>query len=527
MSLAVKGCPSCHVMPGRMLKVHVSPSCDWVQLSATPGAACSVDLSKFSRRSKFSANTSYSGVSIAFHGFTVRMLLTVPSMKVPPDPPADAGAEADAEALALCAHAVPAASSTTIRPLSRTRSPLRTFLMWSLLPWELRVGSYVPLRPRRHAGLVDGERLRVGVQGRLHAKRYRRQVLPMPEGQLVENGDLERPQAALQDVLDRAGTRGVGAGSPPVALEQFADHHAADLVELARVRELMELHLHDVRKLVHLFEEQDRAVEDGIPGRTDQVDEREQVAADDGRGDAAACDRADVRIVGVAGDVARAARGEGCDRRVPGERRALRYPHRAEARAVEGGETGLLAKGDVQVRDVGEAHQRLGIVRDQIVVEEGKDLDRARTAPENLDHVDLRVGEQRVQVFGSLLRGTGDVVVLQPHRVGELDRVALVPPPPERAVDVAGVEVRPGRGHHADRAALVERTAEAGGGDGGHTRSSARCGVLGLPEAGRPNRVRNEALTSVDLVLSCGWSPRSVRRGARMAGIMTESALER
>src|SRR3954447_13108455 len=155
MSLAVKGCPSCHVMPGRMLKVHVSPSCDWVQLSATPGAACSVDLSKFSRRSKFSANTSYSGVSIAFHGFTVRMLLTVPSMKVPPDPPADAAAEADAEALALCAHAVPAARSTTIRPLSRTRSPLRTFLMWSLLPWELRVGSYVPLRPWRHAGLVD------------------------------------------------------------------------------------------------------------------------------------------------------------------------------------------------------------------------------------------------------------------------------------------------------------------------------------------------------------------------------------
>src|SRR3954452_11945880 len=155
MSLAVKGCPSCHVMPGRMLKVHVSPSCDWVQLSATPGAACSVDLSKFSRRSKFSANTSYSGVSIAFHGFTVRMLLTVPSMKVPPDPPADAAAEADAEALALCAHAVPAASSTTIRPLSRTRSPLRTFLMWSLLPWELRVGSYVPLRLWRHAGLVD------------------------------------------------------------------------------------------------------------------------------------------------------------------------------------------------------------------------------------------------------------------------------------------------------------------------------------------------------------------------------------
>src|SRR3954468_24997293 len=131
MSLAVNGCPSCHVIPGRMLKVHVRPSGDWVQLSATPGEACRVDLSKFSRRSKFIARTSYLGDSIAFQGFTVRMLLTVPSMNVPPEPPVDAeaDADADADALALCAHAVPAVNNTMIRPLNVTRSPLRTFLM--------------------------------------------------------------------------------------------------------------------------------------------------------------------------------------------------------------------------------------------------------------------------------------------------------------------------------------------------------------------------------------------------------------
>src|SRR5262245_20653447 len=174
MSLAVNGWPSCHVIPGRMLKVHVRPSDDWVQLSATPGDACSVDLSKFSRRSKFRASASYSGDSIAFHGFTVRMLLTVPSMNVPPDPPADADSAADALALALWAHADPAASSTMIMPLSVTRSPLRTFLMWCLLPWELRVGSYVPLRARHHAGLLDGQGLRVRVQGSLHPKGHGR-----------------------------------------------------------------------------------------------------------------------------------------------------------------------------------------------------------------------------------------------------------------------------------------------------------------------------------------------------------------
>src|SRR5690242_13436355 len=110
MSFAVNGWPSCHVMPGRMSNVHVRPSGDWVQLCATPGAACSVDLSKFSRRSKLRASTSYSGDSIAFHGFTVDTLLIVPSMNVPPDPPAsEADADADAFALALCAQAVPAA----------------------------------------------------------------------------------------------------------------------------------------------------------------------------------------------------------------------------------------------------------------------------------------------------------------------------------------------------------------------------------------------------------------------------------
>src|SRR6476619_1816202 len=105
MSFAVSGWPSCQVASLRMLKVHVRPSGDWVQLVARPGAAWRLDLSKFSMRSKFSASTSYSGASIAFHGFTVPMSLIVPSMNVPPGV-SDAAAEADAFALALWAHAV-------------------------------------------------------------------------------------------------------------------------------------------------------------------------------------------------------------------------------------------------------------------------------------------------------------------------------------------------------------------------------------------------------------------------------------
>src|SRR3954447_4799285 len=274
MSLAVNGWPSCHVIPGRIWKVHVSPSDDWLQLVATPGDACSVDLSKFSRRSKFRASTSYSGDSIAFQGFTVRMLLTVPSMNVPPDPPA-ADAEADPDALALCAQAAPAARSTMIRPLTKTRSPLRTFLMWCLLPLDLRVGSYVPLRPRRHPGLVDRQRLCVGVQGGLHPKGYRCCVLPVSEGQLVDDRDVQGEQAPLQDVLDRAGPRRLRAGLAPVALEQLADDDPDDVVELAGERELMEMDFDHVRRFVHLFEEQDRPVEDRVPGRPPEEHDRQ------------------------------------------------------------------------------------------------------------------------------------------------------------------------------------------------------------------------------------------------------------
>ena len=138
-------------MPWRMSKVHERPSGDWVQLVATPGDACRVDLSKFSRRSKLSARTSYSGDSIAFHGLTVRMSLMVPSMNIPPAVP-DGAADADAFALALWAQAVPAARITMIIPLSVTKSPLRTFLM---VPpsMQLRVAF---LRPFYDPGCTPG-----------------------------------------------------------------------------------------------------------------------------------------------------------------------------------------------------------------------------------------------------------------------------------------------------------------------------------------------------------------------------------
>ena len=212
-------------------------------------------------------------------------------------------------------------------------------------------------------------------------------------------------------------------------------------------------------------------------------------------------------IVRVAGHLAGAAARERRDGGVPGERLALGDPHRSEAGPVERREPGLLPQRDVQVRDVGEAHQRLRVRGDQVVVEVGEDLDRAGAAPEHLDHVDLGVGEQGVQVLGPLLGRPRDVVVLEPGRVGEFDLVAAVPPPAQGAIDVAAVEIGARRGHHADRAALGERPTETCCGDVGHVDASKGWVGVRSPDRAGPKLVRNEALTSVDLVLSRRRAP--------------------
>jgi hypothetical protein len=80
-----------------------------------------------------------------------------------------------------------------------------------------------------------------------------------------------------------------------------------------------------------------------------------------------------------------------------------------------------------------------------------------------VDDVDLRVGEKRVQVLGTLLGRACDEVVASVDPCGELDAVALRLPPLDAAEKVGTVLPRArGRGD-ADGSAVGKGAGEEGG----------------------------------------------------------------
>jgi hypothetical protein len=83
----------------------------------------------------------------------------------------------------------------------------------------------------------------------------------------------------------------------------------------------------------------------------------------------------------------------------------------------------------VQGGDVGIAAEGLGVLGDQLEVEVGDQLHRPEPAGQALDHVDLGVGEHRLQVAGPPVGVAGDVVVAGPDAVGQLHPVAALLPP--------------------------------------------------------------------------------------------------
>ena len=103
--------------------------------------------------------------------------------------------------------------------------------------------------------------------------------------------------------------------------------------------------------------------------------------------------------------------------------------------------------------DVGEADERLRVLRDHVVVEERYDLRGAVAAAQRLHDVDLGVREQRVEIAGARLRIAGEVVVLRVDAGAELDLVAALLPPADAAVDLGPVLERARRRGNPDRAA--------------------------------------------------------------------------
>jgi len=209
---------------------------------------------------------------------------------------------------------------------------------------------------------------------------------------------------------------------------------------------------------VHVFEEEDAAVEVELPRRRQRFAKQPEAAADERRGCAATADRADVRIVRPCGDLAQRLRiGKRSQEPLLRPVASLGAAHAGEARTVEADEPGPLANRDVQDGDVGVADQRLRVRGDDVEVEVRDDLRRAIATAQHLDHVDLGVGEQRVQVVGSAARIPGDVVVAGIDAVRELDVVPALRVPAHAAVDLGPLLERTGGGRHPNSAAFRKR----------------------------------------------------------------------
>ena len=198
---------------------------------------------------------------------------------------------------------------------------------------------------------------------------------------------------------------------------------------------------------VHVLEEEDRAVEVDLPGRSHGLHEEPEAAACKRRRGLAANDGAHVGVVRVARDLARAAAPQNLEEARSGERRRLLVAHACDTGAVERGETRALPDRDVEGGDVGIADERLRVRGDDVEVEEGNRLRRPVAALHAVDDVDLGVGEEGVQVVGALLGRARDEVVpsVDPRR--QLDAVPLRFPPLDSAEKIGAVLPRArGRG---------------------------------------------------------------------------------
>ena len=167
-------------------------------------------------------------------------------------------------------------------------------------------------------------------------ERQRGEMLAVAEGELVDDGDAERLEVALEHVLDRLGARPLGPPLLPVALVHVADDDADDAVELPGLVQLGQHPVHVPGGRVHVLEEEDAAVERDLPRRPHRLQQQPEAAADDRRGDPAAVDRAHVRVVRVARHLARAAAAQHREQAVAAEVGRVLVAHAGEPVAVEG-----------------------------------------------------------------------------------------------------------------------------------------------------------------------------------------------
>src|SRR4051794_21614819 len=424
----------------------------------------------------------------ATYGFNESIRELVPILKVPPLFELEPGAP-DANSV----------TAPTARP--RTRIANDRFFM-----------SPSSLTSRSERRFVHREGSAIGVERTTNAERKCSEVLPVAERKLVEHGNAQRLEVLLEHVFERARACPVGSFPlvAPVAVLHLSDDHSGDSLELAGGGELRQEAVDVVRRRLHVLEEQDRVVGLELPRRAHRLHQEPQAAADERCRDLPAVQRADIRVVGIPRDLARAVARQHVDESFAREARPVFVADSDEAVAVQRGEASRLADRNVQGGDVGIPDERLGVRADDIEVEVRNRLGRAEAALQALHDIDLGVREESGEVGRAAARVAGDVVVTIEDAVGELDVVTLRLPPLDAAQNLRARVVRARRRGDSDRPAGRQRTTEERGltHEG---RCSFRTGGKGkiLPDAAsamRPRRRSSSPFEASRCLATCSSS---------------------
>src|SRR3954466_2790105 len=238
----------------------------------------------------------------ATYGFSESMRELVPILKVPPLFELEPGAP-DANSV----------TAPTARPSTRIAND-RFFMSPSLMT------------SRTERRFVHREGSAIGVERTTNAERKCSEVLPVAERKLVEHGNAQRLEVLLEHVFERARACPVGSFPlvAPVAVLHLSDDHSGDSPEPAGGGELRQEAVDVVRRRLHVLEEQDRVVGLELPRRAHRLHQEPEAPADERRVHAAAAERANVRVVGIARDFACPVAGEHLQQPFARELRRLR-----------------------------------------------------------------------------------------------------------------------------------------------------------------------------------------------------------
>ena len=269
-----------------------------------------------------------------------------------------------------------------------------------------------------------------------------------PNGMLARHGIARVPRHFAKDVGERALLVGRLLGN----VGEMAERDAGQPIERAGEPQMREHSIDAIDGLVHVLEDENRAVERRAVRRAEERGDEREVATD----------QAPSRVPAVQHRGARrfaarlpARRHRGAQRRFAelGELSARR-------RSVKRDEAGARPDRGVQRGDVGVADERFRRTAPRVVVEPVEQAHRAVAATNAPDRIDGAISREAVEIVGAMFVAAGEISVALEHVSADDWLPSHRARRRERALEVVFVAERPRRARRARREHRAEEEEE-------------------------------------------------------------------